>query len=258
MYYMHFTAILLVSALSLFGEIRETYHFRDILKVIQEGDLVVLDIDDTLMVPVQSLGCDVWFRSRLKHWEAVGQSPKEALEKALAEWEGIRHLTKMELVEPDIADVVKKMQDDKYAVIALSTQGLALTTRTYQQLKELGVDMALAAPRKTDDYFINGNEGVLYRKGILSTAGTCKGDALKTWIQRAELPIPKRIVFINDKLSHVKDVEKYTTHDKIDYLGLRYSFSDARVNAFDLRVAELQFEPFKHIMSDEEAKKHVK
>ena len=68
------------------GKILETAHFHEIVPHITPDTLIILDIDDTLLLPVQMVGCDEWFNLRWKKHEAAGLPKSEALEKALAEW----------------------------------------------------------------------------------------------------------------------------------------------------------------------------
>ncbi len=68
------------------GAIIETPHFREILDYLKPNTLVVLDIDDTLLIPSQMLGRDVWYVQQLKkHKQTL--SDEDALDRALAEWE---------------------------------------------------------------------------------------------------------------------------------------------------------------------------
>lgn len=211
-------------------------------------------IDDTLLIPAQTLGTDVWFRDRLKYYQ--GQEPvySKALDKALADWEAVRQLTKVNLVEEGSEKIVQELQQKKRVVMGLTTQGLALATCTINQLNSLNIDLSETAPYKEDYYFMN-KQGVLYRKGILFTSGTDKGVALFKFLDAAGY-CPKHIVFINDKASHLQDVEKSVLERGIEYDGLRYSYSDQRVNGFDKRITDLQWErsSFKEILSDEKAK----
>ena len=186
-------------------------------------------------------------------------SKSEALEKALAEWEAIRHLTEVKIVEEGTEEVVSQVQKMGIPVMALTTQGLALTTRTLQQLATLKIDMEKAAPSNEEYYFLNpspygGTQGVIYRKGVLFTAGSKKGAALKTLLEHLNLK-PKHIVFINDKESHLKDVEEDMEKMGIHFTGLRYSIGDERVKSFDPRLTDIQWKhsTLGHLLSDQEA-----
>lgn len=238
---------------NLCAEIIETKHFREIEKYILPDTLVLLDIDDTLLLPVQTLGTDVWFCSRLEFHKRT-KEPASALDKALAEWEAIRHLTAVKIVEEGTHEVIDRLQKKNVIVMGLTTQGLALATRTVMQLKSLSIDLSITAPSKQNCYFINGSQGVLYRDGILFTSGTAKGEALKQLLETLDY-LPKQILFINDKKTHLRDVEMCMESHNIMFTGLRYSYGDERVANFNRELADIQWHlsTFEHIMSDAEA-----
>lgn len=252
-------------ALLFFGclraEIIECSRFAKICEYADEDVLLLLDIDDTLLIPVQMLGCDEWFQLRYRAHQERGMDDRQALEKSLAEWEAVRHLTQMEIVEPDTERKVRELQSRgaSVSVMGLTTQGLALATRTSLQLRELGIDLRTAAPRSGDVYFENGHHGVLYRNGILFTSGTHKGEALFKLLDQIEYK-PKKIVFLNDKASHLAEIEESAGRREIPFIGLRYSYSDRRKEAFRPDVAEYQFHhsSLARLLSDEEALERLK
>jgi Protein of unknown function (DUF2608) len=232
------------------AEIIEVSHIDELLKYATQETLVIFDIDDTLLLPVQTLGNDVSFECRINQYQEKGLSKSEALEKSLAEWEAIRHLTQMKVVEEQAPIVVKELQSKGIVVMGMTTQGLALATRTVLQLNSLGIDLSLTCPSQNDYYFINGH-GVLFRKGILFTAGTHKGHALLRFFKEIDF-YPKKILFINDKCSHLIEVENVIG---ISFLGLRYAYGDERVASFSQEIFNTQwkYSTFEHILSDEEA-----
>ncbi len=238
---------------SLWGEIIEANHFKEISSYGTPKTLVILDIDDTLLIPVQTLGTDVWFCHRLEFYLKDHDYP-EALDKALAEWEAVRHLTHVKIVEEGTPEIIGNLQANHTVVMGLTTQGVALATRTIKQLHSLSIDLFKTAPSHEDHYFLNHKQGVLYRKGILFTSGSPKGEALLKLLDTLD-DYPERIVFINDKKSHLEDVERSLTLRGIPFTGLRYSYSDERVLKFCPDIAEIQwtYSTFGHILSDEEA-----
>lgn len=248
-----FFAIALIFNAFSFGKIVECEHFKEIYDHIDHETVIVLDIDDTLLVPSQMLGCDEWFMSRLAHHKASLPS-KQALEAALAEWEGLRHLTHMILVEPNTSKIIADLQSQNYCVMGLTTQGLALATRTSLQLQEHGINLSLTAPTQEDHYFSINHHGVLFRNGILFTSGQSKAGSFEALCQASKLA-PKKIVFINDKETHLKDLEEYALKHGAAFTGLRYGYSDFRKKAYSDVVANYQFQnsSFEHIMSDEDA-----
>jgi len=235
------------------AEIVETAHFRDLKAHISSGALLVLDIDDTLLIPAQTLGNDAWFQYQYK--KKREEKASDPLDAALALWEAIRHLTSVRVVEEGADAVVPEMQEKGVRIMGLTTQGLALASRTANQLRSLHFDLSRTAPSQDDHYFLNGH-GVLFRKGILFTSGTDKGKALLKFLGCAGFS-PKKIVFLNDKLTHLAEVEKACKEKGIPFVGLRYSYSDERTAAFRPEIAEVQlrYSSFDRILSDEEAER---
>ncbi len=244
---------------SLIGKTIEFHSFKDLASHLTPDTLVVLDIDDTLLITKQMLGCDEWFIYRMNQRKSEGMSPSAALEKTLSEWEAVRHLTQMEIVEPNTESVIQSLQKQGYCVFGLTTQGLALATRTIQQLNEKQIDFTVSAPTQEDVYFPLKQHGVLFRKGVLFTSGMPKGEALFQLCKMINRPV-SRIVFVNDKATHIADIEEMAKKQSVDFLGLRYARSDAKKAAFIPEIAELQFHHsnFGKILSDDEARSLLK
>jgi len=251
---MRYILALITLCSSLCAEILETAHFREIKDHIREGTLLILDIDDTLLIPVQTLGTDVWFVHRLQEHLHSKNDPATALDLTLAAWEAVRHITRVQVVEEGTAEIIQKLQQAHSPVMGLTTQGLTLATRTVNQLKSLGIDLTTTAPSQEDHYFINGKNSVLYRHGILFTSGTAKGEALLTLLDKLNYPV-QHILFINDKKTHLEDVEKSLINKGIAFTGLRYNYRDKKIASFRKEITDIQwkYSSFEHILSDEEA-----
>ncbi len=232
----------------------EAPHFKDLVVHARSDTLLVLDIDDTLLITAQMLGCDEWFQDRLSLHQQEGNSKEVVLEQALAEWEAVRHLTAMEIVESSAEKIIRDLQAKGYAIMGLTTQGLSLATRTVLQLQDKQIDLSLTAPFPEDCLFQNDHHGVLYRKGILFTSGSHKGKALFTLMDRMGKRF-RKIVFLNDKASHLAEVELVAKEREVEFVGLRYAYSDARKERYRSDVADYQFthSTLNRLMGDEEA-----
>lgn len=242
-------------ALTLSSEIIETPHFREIVTYASPETLIILDIDDTLLTPCQMLGTNAWFEYRFKENRLRAKCGDDPLDQTLAYWEGIRHFTQMEIVEEGSDKIIDSLQNQGIPVMGLTTQGLALATRTINQLYSCGIDLSKTSPTREDCYFDNGH-GVLFRKGILFTSGTHKGAALLKYLEIANIR-PSRVVFLNDYKSHLLQVEESLEKKGISFIGLRYGFSDERVRRFSPEIADIQlrYSSFERILSDAEAEK---
>jgi hypothetical protein len=254
--YKYLSCFLFLFTFPLVAQVEEIDHFHKLAQLATQDTLVLIDIDDTIFIPAQTLGSDVWYGSRFEKYKAEGFSQVEAKERALAEFRAVRQLTKVELVEPDTNKVIDTLQQRGIFCLGVTAQGLALATETVRHLNGLGVDFSKSVPfDPTDGYFLNNNHGVLYRQGVLFTSGTTKFSSIALLLKDKGYQ-PKAIILIDDKEKHVVDMDAFCQEKGIPFLGLRYSFSDARIQAFDERLAEYQWNhsTFSHILSDAEAK----
>ncbi|PIS02827.1 MAG: hypothetical protein COT85_01995 [Chlamydiae bacterium CG10_big_fil_rev_8_21_14_0_10_42_34] len=243
---------------SLVSAIFEISHFSEVPNYIDEDCVLLLDIDDTLIVPVQTLGSGAWFDYRLKSFLNEGCDYRTAVEKTLPEWEAIRHLTKMRLVEEETAKVLSDLQEKQVPIMGVTFQGLALATRTVMQLNDLRVDLCKTSPSKEDHCLSVQNHTVIHRQGILFTSGRAKGESFFQLCGKIGMT-PKKIVVVDDKLSHLQNFEKETYLRGVEFVGLRYGALDEQCAAFSKEVAEYQFSQssLKHLISDEEAKMKI-
>ncbi len=233
----------------------EADSIHDIRNHIDPETLVIFDIDNTLMEPSQTLGSDQWFYHRIGEHKAKGMDQQSALEKSLSEWMSVQSITKVKVVEEGTVELIKRLQDEGYTVMGLTTRGLGLSTRTIFQLESLHINLSVTAPTHEEVFFIN-NHGVLFRGGILFTAGTHKGLALAKFLHLIE-KAPENIVFINDKWSNIREVEVICEKYQVPFIGLRYSYVDEKVANFNHEIADVQWEQFGQILSDEEAESQL-
>lgn len=241
------------------SQIIEIQNFEEIVSHVSSDAIILLDIDDTLLIPKQMLGSDEWFCSQLKKNHEGGMPAEEIVDRTVAQWELIRHITEMDIVEPGTKEIVDLLQKSGSPVMGLTTQGFTLSRKTVQHLHDQEIFLEKAAPSPSDVYFTQKRkgssfeEGVLYRHGILFTSGTDKGNAFFTLCEGLGY-IPKKIIFINDKATHLREIELAAEQRGIPFVGLRYGYSDAKKALFQAEVAEHQFRhsSYHELMSDEE------
>lgn len=235
----------------LFCEIIEIQKLEEALTYIDSSTLVVLDIDDTLMVPAQMLGGDCWFRQEMKRLQKSGDSFEKALARTLPNYMKLQHVLEVNPVEPVTAAVVQKFQQRAQNVIGLTTRSTELAYRTFEQLKGLGIDLAKASI-KDSTIGLSTHFAYSYIEGVLFTQVKHKGQMLKELCQALDYH-PQKIIFINDKLKYVAQLEETFPEMGITYLGLRYAACDADIQNYDSKVTQLQLECFQNMLSDEQA-----
>jgi hydroxymethylpyrimidine pyrophosphatase-like HAD family hydrolase len=250
-----FFFFLLGTIAPLYGKILETAEFKELLNHVEPQTLVVLDIDDTLLTPTQTLGTHTWFLSRLKHHLETKKDDTAALDRALAEWSAVRHLTDVKLVETNTEEIVSQLQADGIAVMGLTGQEITLSKSTVLQLRTLGIDLSKTPPIKKDVYFTYEGHGVLFRDGILFTSRSNKGAVITKFLEIINYQ-PKHILFIDNEEHQLHALEKQVKYKKIRFTGLRYSASDERSQNYSQEIADIQWRhsTFNRILSDEEAR----
>jgi len=245
--------VLLLFVASLQAEIHEIKNMDELHSYLKPDMLIVFDIDNTLMEPVQELGSDQWFYHRIKEYEAWGKSKQEALEKALKQWTSIQNVTKVRLCEAGTDEIVQNLQRQGFTIMGLTTRGLGMSELTIQQLGLIHVNLSPTAPTQEEIHFMN-ERGCLFRTGILFTAATHKGEAMRKLFDKIDW-WPKSILFINDKQTHIAEFEETMIQHGVPFIGLRYGATDERVLNFRNHLAEVQYSFFGHILTDEQAER---
>ena len=170
-----FYLLFLTSAV--FSNIFEIDRIDEVKSYLEKDTLVLFDIYNTIMHPVQELGRDQWFYHRISQYEDQGFSFSESLERALEEWISILHVTKVSPVESQVASIIDQIQSKNIPLMGLTARGSGVSTITMKQLRTLYINLAKTAPFYTEALVLNPH-GVLFRAGILFTAGTNRGISL--------------------------------------------------------------------------------
>lgn len=232
----------------LLGEIFETDCFGDIINYVVPNTIVFCDLDNTLIETNQLLGSVQWGDEYQTQLIALGRSPEESYQIAYKLWLDIRPITKMRLVDPNIPGIIHNMQQRGYLVL-----GLTARMRDEPQFTHPHLDQAdIAFDRRYPDQEVVLSTGsVLYTKGILFCDQYMKGEVVLAFLKQFGL-FPDRIVFIDDKLSHVKEVEETLTNAGIQYVGFHYRKSEQRI--YDSQIIDIQIKHFPRLISDEDAR----
>ena len=238
---------------NLFGKVIEIKNIKEVKKEIKKYSLVIFDLDNTIMEPVQHLGSDQWFFHRIKHHEKNGLDFKESLERTLHEWYEIQAITKVKLVEKDIKNLIENLQKDNIAIMGLTTRDVDFSLAALKQLKSLDISLDKSSLHKQNIFFEN---GILYKNGILFANGMNKGHVLDQFFKKIDF-LPKSVVFIDDKLKHLTEVENFCKKVDVKFLGFRYGYLDEKVKNFDKNIADIQHKKLK-ILSNKEAKRKLK
>lgn len=226
---------------------------------LERGDLLVLDLDNTVFREVQTLGTDEWYSHQLHKMISRGMNRNEAARHLESINNAIKTESKMRLMEASLPEVIARLQMKGVFVIGLTARHPALADTTIEHLAELGIHFRRSEFPEHGLHIerIPGLEAhaFLWRAGVAFTDGSPKGSVLKALIERAGV-WPKKFIAVDDRIHHVHNLVEALLDLKIPGRVIHY----LRVREeppFDPRIADLQFRAFRRLgrlVSDEEAR----
>ena len=250
--------LLFVLFISVFSraEVQETAQMSEALSAVDAKTLLVFDLDNTIIEPVQTLGSDQWFEAQVKHYVVVEHlDPDRAIHKAIILWSKIQQVSGVQPVEKNTPFLIKEKQEQGIRVMGLTARPQELSTRTREQLKSIGVDLSLTAV-STKDFAVQGVSDAKFTRGITFVGTNNKGKVLAALLKQLDL-VPAKVVFVDDKEKHVKSVDVALKELGIKYLGFRYGAADEKVKRYETEFAPLaavQLQFFGKLLTDKAAK----
>jgi phosphoserine phosphatase len=212
------------------GPRREIRSMAEIEPFIDDGTLLVFDLDNTLIEPVGNLGSDQWFHFLVRKFTEVDRlDEKEAAARAMKLWNKAQWLVEVKAVEPLTPNLIRRQQDRGIKTMGLTAREPEIAGRTLELLERVGVRLGRStvhdAERKAG--------GGLFKQGVLFVGeGRDKGDELVKFLREIRYA-PAKVLFVDDRLDHVVNVEKACRRAGIDYLVFRYGATDAKVEQFN-------------------------
>lgn len=253
---------------SCFAEIVTSTSLEELMSVfdnLQEGDLLLVDIDDTLMTPQSKVfhqcGRSVHFIDELK----TEKDKISNLPEILGRWRLDR---KVQLVNSTWPSVLATLSQKGVIVLGLTQMETgpcgpiqSMEEWRVNELKKYGFTFTEKIANQPSFRLKEMPDGkyASFNRGIMMTGPFSKGEALAALLAHTKWR-PKQIIFFDDRLHHVKDVESVAMALDIPYLGVHFKEVDKMLSTPDPRVIELQkkvlIEQGKWL-EDEEAEKHL-
>lgn len=204
------------------AQVVESNQIRDILKLLSFDSMLLLDLDNTVMEAAHELGSDQWFSNL---FVVLKQLQLENLIKDMIElYHAVQHHVRTKPVEPYVVKLIKSLQDIGIPVLGLTSRSHVLADTTLRQLQEIGIDL---------------------RKKIIFCDGRDKGLCLQEALLQCST-LPKHLIMVDDKKSHVDSVKKIADDLGIAYHGIRYGFLDEKIKEIDMQNAHVQLSQIKH------------
>lgn len=251
--------ILLTVPSLIMGANLETNSLISVLDYVKEDTLFIVDIDNTLIESSQHVGSIQWGDYLAEEYAKEGGKTYEEVDYFVSDyWCRVQPYIKVRCVDQNTPELFKKLHEKGITVLGLTARRPNEIDYTLQQLASVDIEMTqqILNTFRLDLSFQDG-EPCLYDKGILfCTPAHKKSAVLKAFLNQIGY-LPKRIIFIDDKLSHVVDLERFAKELDAEYLGIRFSGADGRVKTFNPEVANLQYEFLPALISDEVAEELV-
>ncbi len=226
--------------------------FENALENIDQETLVLFDVDETLIVPkdliMRSPVRDI-FREIAK--ETINNPDIVDIEKYGKDYFLGQVLSKVkyEIVDPKIVTIIEALHKRKIKTIAFTKMFIgtcgaipAMEDWRFIQLKDLNIDFSSAFPlfQKIEieplDKMIR---PALFKQGILCANGQDKGPVLIGFLRNIDW-VPSKVLFIDDRLDYLLNVEESLSNIGIEFVGFHYTAVESFPDIVDRDVARFQ------------------
>ena len=253
------TIATLTLSLAANARIQELPSFADAAPMTDAAStLVIFDLDNTLIEPVQTIGSDQWGSLEQKRLKDQGVPADDAIDQGVAKFAEVQMKTKVQLVDPNAAKFIKDLQNKGYTMMGLTARPLSLIQTSLNQLKSVGINLAPTAPIK-GAIDVQSVAPARFQGGVLVVGPhNNKGDTLKAFYAKLGRALPEHVIFFDDKLHNVEALETaLTSIPGVDYIGYRFATADETVKSFDSKLGDFEWSIFKSsqlLLNDGEAR----
>lgn len=247
---------LTISSISAVAEIEEIGSMNEAFKPLKYGTLLVLDIDNTILAPTQTLGSDQWYGAMVSQSKNKGNSEAQAIAEVIPVWMKAQTSTQVLPIEKTTPRLIREIQKKGILVMALTARPTELSDVTLRQLKSIGIafptteSFTYSHPGDADHTSVGFHNGVLF-VGPKNN----KGVILSNFMVQAKLE-PKQLVFVDDKVKHVTNMEEVFSKTMIPNINYRYGAADKKVQKYSQEIADTELALFEDqgiLLSDEDS-----
>jgi hypothetical protein len=223
---------------------------------LSQNDLMIFDADDTLFEKGDAI-----LKNNIESRKLFKEKFSSQLDKIDPRTKKLFSIititTPIEPLDPIVYTLVEDLQKKKIPVIVLTAvsaenYGLIPDMKEWRlyELKKLGFDFSTAFPkheyldlkREKDEWQVS------FKKGVIFSSKTPKGEALKRFLEALEW-YPHKVILVDDRLENHHSLEAVLATMGIEYIGFYYRASEQVREGLDKNLAEFQL---RHLLEHEE------
>ncbi len=219
------------------ASITKSINLIKVKKILQGADrntLVIFDIDDVLITPINNH--DFWHPN---HEQLLQKIKRQTSNEPMKFLDSISiYTTKYRLVDPEIINIFTYLKEQHIFTIALTAMGTGsfgvinrLEDLRIKTLQDMGIDLTTLATFN-EQILANELKGVnivfpiaigipMLKAGIIFTAGADKGTVLEYMLCKKNY-YPKTIIMVDDNLLNIESLEKLCIKLQINFYGFHY------------------------------------
>jgi hypothetical protein len=229
----------------------QTNQMSEVLSHVDFNTWVFFDIDDTLITSQMQLGRSDYYFVQFTKLRQQGMEEEQAHEICRAHWNEVQEKCPIRLMDPLIPGIVSQIQQMAAYTLGLTARGPQTNLITQRQLRSLNLDFTTSSPSTVSAELPYWH---LYENGVWFVESNGKGHAVRKWFAGLS-EHPTKVVFVDDRLHHLENMEAQLSDLSIEYVGVHYI--KTLEHLFDSKIAEIQAKYFPQILSDEEAEKKL-
>lgn len=225
------------------SKILESYDIKDLLNYLNHDCWLILDLDNTVIEPEdnhQEMGGDQWFVSYLNYASQISLEENEShVALVLAVYHAVQHFVSLKLVQPEVAEMIKRYQSAGRSVLALTARGPEIVEPTLRELNRLDIDFSVGWGENGEALLDIGEtkNPPIFKKGVLFCGGKPKEVCLKALLDLlGETP---NVLMVDDKVKYLELMQKMVqeSYDGIA-VGLHYRRLDEKVKNHNFAAAQ--------------------
>ncbi len=218
------SSIAIQSASSEICKVDSLDRLYQVIPNLDENSFVVFDRDDTLLQGIDCIESELR-KQFVSMWKEIYSS--KDTDSLLCNIQSQHHV----LVDKHSPELIEQLQKQRVNVIVL-TRGCYGKGAAGEQVEDLCIAAFKSANINLETSFslysgnvltevVNDGHSPFFKHGILFSNTCDKGESLKAFLRMVNLK-PNHLIFVDDKLHYVQEVEKFAQANAIPFLGLHY------------------------------------